>query len=106
MSVHANGTDREAGAETETFDRAFRSIELDLTQDDPTFIRRVRGQARAERGNVAIVFALLVATALLLAAGLATYSWSAFVAGAVAFNAAFAVDDRHRGRLARLSLQD
>ena len=92
--------------EVETLDRAFRYIELDLTHDDPTFVRRVRRQARAERTNVAIVFALLVATVLLLAAGLATYSWSAFVAGAFAFISAFAVDDRHRRRLVRLSLQD
>ncbi|MGD9998247.1 MAG: DUF3040 domain-containing protein [Acidimicrobiia bacterium] len=107
MSVHANGVRREAGAETETetFDLAFRVGELDLTHDDPTFARRVRRQVRAERTNVVIVFALLVATVLLLAAGLATYSWSAFVAGAVVFISAFAVDDRYRRRLARLSLQ-
>jgi Flp pilus assembly protein TadB len=106
MSVHANGVQREAGAETETFELAFRAIELDLTHDDPTFTRRVRRQAGVERTNVAIVFALLVATVLLLAAGLATYSWSVFVAGAVAFISAFAVDDRYRRRRARLSLQD
>ena len=110
MSVQANGVHRETGAnpgaETEPVERVFRSIELDLTADDPAFVRRVRRQARAERTNVAIVVALLVATVLLLAAGLATYSWSAFVAGAVAFISAFAVDDRYRRRLARSSLQD
>jgi len=106
MSVHANGVHREPGSETEPFDRAFRYIELELTYDDPTFVRRVRRQARAERTNVAVVFALLVASVLLLAAGLATYSWPAFVAGALAFISAFAVDDRHRRRLVRLSLQD
>ena len=110
MSVHANGVHRETGANPKRKPSPLTAPSAPSSStsqhDDPTFVRRVRRQARAERTNVAIVFALLVATVLLLAAGLATYSWSAFVAGAVAFISAFAVDDRYRRRLARLSLQD
>jgi hypothetical protein len=104
MSIHANRVHKEAGVEPEAdielLDRAIRDIELGLVDEDPDFVRRVRRPARTRRTNVIIVFALLVATTLLLAFGLATYSWFALVAGALAFMGAFAVDDHHRRRLA------
>lgn len=83
------------------FDEAWRDIAHRIASDDPGFARRVRGWERAARANTIIVFVLLAAAALLLAGGLATYSWFALAAGAVAFVSAFAVDSRHRWRLTR-----
>lgn len=97
------GTDRQGRTDPrldhDRVERTIRDIEVGLAADDPAFARRLRRPVRAERTSVTIVVALLVATVVLLAAGLATYSWLALVAGGVTFFGAFAVDDRHRRRL-------
>lgn len=105
MSVHANGVHRQPGVkpDADQLARAIRDIELGLVGDDPAFARRLRGQARAQRTNARMVVALLVMAAVLLAAGLATLSWFTLAVGALAFVSAFAVDARHRHRLARSS---
>ena len=108
MSVHANGVRADSRVEPQLevpLDRAIRAIELGLVEDDPNFVRDLRRRARGERINMTIVFALLVGAILMLASGLATYSWFALVAGGLAFVGAFAVDDRYRRR-ARRSPQD
>jgi hypothetical protein len=105
MSAHIAGFERETElareVNDERVDRAIHEIELGLAQDDPTFVRRVRRQARAERANAIIVVLLIVAAGVLLAAGLATYSWFALMAGGLSFAVASVLDDRHRRRVAR-----
>lgn len=101
MQVHANGVHQATEATTESIDAAIRTIELGLLDDDPDFVRGWRRQARAERTTVTIVVTLLVATALLLVVGLATYSWFALVAGALAFVGASTVDAHYRRHLGR-----
>ena len=98
MLVHAahrspaNG----AGVADDRFDRAIEDIEDELTLDDPGFARRMRREARGESTNASIVVALLVVAMPLLAIGLAVNSWVAFVAGALVFVAASAIDDGGR----------
>ena len=110
MSVNAAHFERETElapeVRDERVDRAIHEIELGLAKDDPTFVRRVRRPARAERTNTTIVVVLLVTAAVLLAAGLATYSWFALMAGGLSFAVASLLDDRHRHRLARHSSLD
>ena len=98
MPVHAASTDTRARLGNETADehlgRPIRDIEHGLGQEDPDFVRRTRGRADFTHGAKVVVY--LVATVILLAVGLASLSWFAFVAGALAFVAASVMDDRYR----------
>lgn len=104
MSASATGDERSSSLRSEmdgvALEQALGDIELGLIRDDPRLVRRLRRRARAERANT-IVVVLLVATALLLAVGLASSSWIAWVAGGSAFVGAFAVDNRYRHRTPR-----
>ena len=96
MPVHAADADEQfiVGEERadERLDRAIQEIEFALAHDDPDFVWRMRRPARAKSSNAATIVLFLVATVVLLAMGLATYSWYPSVAGALTFLAAFAVD--------------
>jgi hypothetical protein len=80
---------------------AINDIELRLLHDDPALVRRFRRLQRARVANTFTVVALLVVSAVLLPVGLATRSPHAWVAGVLAFLAAFAVDGRYQRRLGR-----
>jgi hypothetical protein len=68
-----------------------------LGRDDPLLAPRFRRRQRRERRNDVIVFSLLVLSVILLAAALATNGWACWLAGAAAFLASFAVDNRYNG---------
>ena len=91
-AAHRSPLNLGAGAANDRFDRAIEDIEDEPTLDDPGFARRMRREARGESTNASIVVALLVVAMPLLAIGLAVNSWVAFVAGALVFVAASAID--------------
>ena len=76
---------------SDTDERALVEIERGVEHDDPAFARRLRRADRIAASDVAVVV-LLVATAVLLVTGLATFSWFTLVAGTLTFLAAHAVD--------------
>jgi hypothetical protein len=76
-------------------------IERELRSEDPAFVRRVHAIRRAEVANAFTVVALLASGAVLLAVGLATFSWAVWCAGVVALLASIAVDERHKRVLRR-----
>jgi hypothetical protein len=77
----------------------FDGIRLDLLRHDPDFGRRWRAVERGSTLNAIAVFALLAASAVLLATGFAIQSLAVWCAGALASLASFVVDLRYRRRL-------
>ena len=75
------------------FARAIEDIDLGLRLDDPRFARRMRRRNGAGLAKPSIIVPLLVASAALLAIGLAANSLIAFTAGALALVTASAIDD-------------
>jgi hypothetical protein len=85
----------------EQVSRAIDEIEQALESDDPALVRRVQALRRAERATAITVVTLLAGGAVLLTMGLATLSWIAWCAGAIALLAAAAVDERQKRVLQR-----
>jgi len=94
IDLHAESTEHDR--------RAFADIEREVMHDDPAFVRRLRRLERGDDAHTATIFGLLVASVVLLALGLATVSWVAWIAGASVFIGVFAFDDRYRRRDGRL----
>lgn len=93
---HGKPTDATTESSESFFDGALADIERGMANDDPAFVRRLQRLKRADDANAATIFALLLLSVVLLAVGLATISWLPWIAGALAFITAFAVDDRCR----------
>jgi hypothetical protein len=70
---------------------ALDDVERGLARDDPAFVRSFRHRCRMETAAVVAVLLLLASGIVLLAVGLTTPSWPAWIAGELAFLAAFAV---------------
>lgn len=88
-------------APTRQVAETLHDIELRLLRDDPDFVQRMQRLQRANVANAVVVVVLLVASAVLLAIGLATQSAFAWLAGVFAFLAAFPVDGLYRRRCGR-----
>lgn len=86
----------------ELIELEIHDIECALRRDDPAFVRKFRALDRSDGRHEAAVVSLLVASAVLLAVGLATLAPIAWLTGAVAFVAAALVDARHERRLGML----
>lgn len=78
-------------------------VEQGVAHDDPAFTKRFRALHRAEIATVVTVFVLLALGTMLLAVGLATFSWPTWIAGVLSFVASFAVDEHHKRTLRRTS---
>lgn len=76
-------------------------LEEALQSEDPAFVRRFHGIRRADAATAIVMVTLLASGAVLMAVGLATLSWIAWCAGAVALLAAVAVDGHHKRVLQR-----
>ena len=76
-------------------------IERALSRADPTLPRRMRALERADTLNVFVVFSLLATGAMLLTAGLATFSLGLWSAGGAALVISVLVDRWHQRRLRR-----
>lgn len=70
---------------------AIDDVEQGLAHDDPAFVQSFRHRCRMETAAIVMVLLLLAAGGVLLAVGLTTPSWPAWIAGELAFLAAFAV---------------
>jgi hypothetical protein len=89
-------TDDRLSRRIEELERAFvqdaiEGVEQGLAHDDPAFVRSFRHRCRMESAAVLAVLLLLAGGGVLLAVGLTTPSWPAWIAGELAFLAAFAV---------------
>lgn len=80
---------------------AVEEVERGLARDDPEFVRRFRNHCRAEVATAMLVFLLLAAGAVFLTIGLATVSWPAWIAGALAFVGSFGVNSLHERAVER-----
>lgn len=85
----------------EGVDRVIDEIERALQADDPALVHQFDAARRADDRNTVVVAGLLVIAVVLLTVGFAAYSWFAWAAGATAFVASTAVDQRFKRRARR-----
>jgi hypothetical protein len=89
----------------ERVDRVIDQIERALQTDAPALVRQFDVARRADDRNTIAVAGLLVIAVVLMTVGFATYSWFAWAAGATAFVASTAVDQRFKRNARRGALR-
>lgn len=99
QEVHIDNWDaaeRGGRAEKMILDRAVQHIELGLAADDPDFVRHMRRLQGREVINAVAVFILLAAGVVLVIVGMATQTWTTWLAGGSALLCSLVVDARHQ----------